>query len=224
MAAPPVSMDQFLQNAYKSGQLTNPSDALIQLRQHPRTFLRAHPLEIEECYGASRVVIAYLANGPTGHRPGTVLGTFRMHRAESFKIWTVGIPRETSPVTRRSFNAHYIGLGTADDREIGWYDLSADADVVITTKLTGCTFVVRSHMGVVQAAHIQPTANVDGVTLNRNLAVPGQQAWGRLKYDLDTRTVTVIGVRVSGNWKIYAQKLEKGTWNVLSVHRIFPPE
>ena len=63
-----------------------------------------------------------------------------------------------------------------------------------------------------------------GFALNARMHVPGQFAYGRLKYDVDVRSINVIGVRQGGAWKIYAQKVEKQNLTIRSVTRIFPPD
>ena len=51
-----------------------------------------------------------------------------------------------------------------------------------------------------------------------------EKAYGRLDYNFDKRTVTILGVRSGGRWRIFAQKwnkLDQKTPSVISVHEIF---
>jgi hypothetical protein len=65
----------------------------------------------------------------------------------------------------------------------------------------------------------------DGFQLHQRMqATPGQETYGRFRYDIDTRSINVMGTRRNGKWKIYVQKIEKHHLAVLSVHRLFPPE
>ncbi len=95
---------------------------------------------------------------------------------------------------------------------------------MITCKLSGCSFLVRQNGSKVECAHVRPegTTGTDPQrTLTTAGAGTGQMIYGGLQYDPNLRSVTILGVRRGGRWKIYAQKHQAGTWSILSVHRIF---
>jgi hypothetical protein len=94
---------------------------------------------------------------------------------------------------------------------------------MVTAKLTGCSFVVRERKGVVEVAHLQPTDET-GVDLHKRMRDAGYTTYGRLNYDLDKRSINILGVRSGNTWNIYSQKLEKHHLTIRSVHRVFPPE
>jgi hypothetical protein len=70
-------------------------------------------------------------------------------------------------------------------------------------------------------AHLQPDQET-GLQLNTRMKVEGREAYGRLDYDFESRTINVIGVRSTRGWEIYTQKLEKHHLYIRSVHRLFP--
>lgn len=217
----PATVAEFFQQEYAKGTIKRPTDALRELLANPRNFLRRYPIEIDESRQGG-LITAYMINGGKGKRPGSILKTNNMHDTEGFAFKTTGEPRETTVQTRVQFQAYYVPM-LASNQVTQWTQIGNAADVMLTCKLTGCSFVCRVNNGVLEAAHLQPQGE-SGLQLNTRLQGNGQHAWGRLKYDFDSRTVSIIGVRRGGQWKIYAQKLEKGTWNILSVHRVYPSE
>jgi hypothetical protein len=219
--AAPQTVAQFFEQEYAKGTIKRPADALAQLRADPRAFLLRYPIEIDESQQGG-LIAAYIINGGKGKRPGSILKTSNMHDTEGFAIKTTGVPRETSPQTRAQFQAYYVPMHPSN-QNTQWTQIGNAADIMLTCKLTGCSFVCRMNNNVFEAAHLQPQGE-SGLQLNTRLQGGGNQAWGRLKYDFDSRTVSIIGVRRGGQWKVYAQKLEKNTWNILSVHRVYPAE
>jgi hypothetical protein len=76
----------WLNAEYLAGRMKSPHTALGQLRAHPRTFLRQHPISNTWDRPATGAINAYLCNGGGGHRPGSILKTTRMHAAETFNL------------------------------------------------------------------------------------------------------------------------------------------
>jgi len=214
---------QWLNAEWNAGRLTRPGTALQKLRAHPRTFLKQYPIQGNFDPAGDGAACAYIFNGAGGHRPGAVLKTKRMHDAESFTIQ----PNPGQLGEGHPFWVHGLHTGQSSAGPV-WYLLDdAGPDIMLTAKLTGCTFVARAvagHPGQVEITHLLPHLET-GIALNTRMdAVAGQLTYGRLKYDFDVRSINVIGVRVGGSWKIYGQKMEKQTLTIRSVHRIFPPE
>lgn len=214
----------YLNNEWNAGRLLRPGVALQQLRAEPRKFLRTYPIQNNYDPAASGVYQVHLFNGGGGHRPGTVLRTQNLHATQSFTLQGgIGQLGEGHPVW-----VHGLFTAAANAAApIVWYRLDANGpDLMVTAKLTGCTFVARAVAGApgsVDVAHIQPTVAENGVQLNNRLAATaGQLTYGRNSYDITSRSINVIGVRVGGQWKIYAQKLDKHHFAIRSVHRIFP--
>ena len=210
----------WLNTEWAAGRLTRPGTALDKLRADPRSFLQKYPIQSNfdpHLDGQARV---YIFNGAGGQRPGSILKTQRMHTAESFTI---------QPLPGQAGEGHPFwvsGLSTGQSSVAPvWLHLDGTGpDIMLTAKLTGCTFVARpvaGHPGDVEVFHQQPHLET-GIALNTRLDVAGQQAYGRLKYDIDVRSINVIGVRRGGAWKIYAQKVEKQNLTIRSVTRIYP--
>jgi len=106
---------------------------------------------------------------------------------------------------------------------IQWVPLHAAAQVMITVRLSGCSFLWRVNGGVLEVAHLQPQGGLDGPGLQTQLNGNGSNVYGRTSYG-DGRVASIVGVRVAGGWKIYAQKFRVGTNEIMSVHRLYPAE
>lgn len=211
----------FMQGEWNARRLTRPQDALISLLQSPETMLRKHPIiNTFDCV-AHGVTKAYFRNGGADAlRPGSKLGTARMHTTESFNIESVS----GANCYGCAFPVHGVYTGQSSAAPL-WYALDASGPaMMLTAKLTGCTFVAKAGVGTdVMVTHLQPHQET-GVELNTRMLGPGRAAYGRLKYDIDTRSINIIGLRHSGRWQIWAQKLDKNATptRLLSLHRIWP--
>lgn len=220
-------MDQqywaWLNTEWNAGRLTRPGIALQSFRNHPRTFLKTYPLQNNYDPQNDGIFRAHIFNGAAGQRPGSILKTQNMHTTESFTIQAApGRLGEGYP-----FWLHGLHTGQSNQAPV-WYLLDGGGpDIMLTAKLTGCTFIARPAAGhpagCVEITHLQPNQET-GIALNTRMNVHGQHAYGRLRYDINVRSINVIGVRQNGGWKIYAQKLEKHNLAIRSVTRIFPPE
>ncbi len=218
-----LTIVDYFKGEYAAKRLTTPYDAYRALTGNAENFLRKYPVDIDEGSSAnSSVRTSYIINGGEGRRPGSVMGVRAMKTTESFRIRERPDAELTDRACYYPFPAHFVAM-IPSNRNINWYPLTGGPDVMLTCKLTGCSFVVRKENGQVEAAHLQPT-DEDGLDLNRRLAQPGQKAYGRLDYNFDKRAVTILGVRSGGQWRIFAQKwnkLETKTPSVISVHQIF---
>ncbi len=213
---------QWLNNEWNAGRLTRPGRALDMLRANPRQFLLKYPIQGNYDPQASGQAQVYLLNtGGAAQRPGSILGTHRMHTTESFTIQpSVGRSGDGHP-----FRVHGVYTGQSNLAPV-WYLLDNNGpDIMLTAKLTGCTFIARQAAnnvaGNVEVTHLQPNGET-GLQLNTRMNIAGQETYGRLRYDISDRSINVIGVRVGTRWKIYAQKIDKHSMTIRSVHRIFP--
>lgn len=225
----PAILKVFL-DSYENGDLLDPQQMLPKLRTDPKEFLRNYPTAINERPGPSAEIAAYLHHlGNTAQspplRPGKVLGTRRMHATAGFHIHcSAGVPASTHALTRAVFRAHYVEmrLSTAP---VAWYPLVAGPDLLLTCKLSGCSFMVRDNVGVIECTHIKPSG-VAGSALQQHLQTtyPGATVFGaHTDYDSAKHTCTIIGVRRGGQWKIYAQKQVAQLVQSLGVKRVYPP-
>jgi hypothetical protein len=219
-----LTIVDFIKQQYADGALTKPYDAYQKLLANPDAFMRGFAVDIDEGTGiGSSVRNAFIVNGGTAKRPGEVLGVKRMHTTESFRIRERPDAELTDRMCYYPFPAHFVAMHPSNIKPIPWYALRGGPDVMLTCKLTGCSFVVRKQNNVVEAAHLQPQEE-SGLDLNKRLQGGGQVAFGRVNYDLEKRTITILGVRSGGRWRMFAQKwnkMETKTPTILSVHEFF---
>ena len=215
------TMRAYFDSEWQAGRLTKPQNAMIDLLRNPESFLKKHPIINTFDCTVHGTTSAYFRNDRAdAKRPGTKLKTKRFHTTESFNIESVTGANSYG----HRVPVHGIYMGASNVAPV-WYTLDATGPaMMLTAKLTGCTFVAKAAPGNgVQVTHLQPQGE-SGLQLNRRMRAPGQKAYGRLKYDLDKRSINVMGVRQGGRWRIWAQKLVKNshTPQVLSVKKIWP--
>jgi hypothetical protein len=214
-------MQNWFNNAWANGTIMRPQDAVLALLQGPEDFLRKHPIvNMFDCR-QNGVTQAYFKNDrQDALRPGSRLGTLNMHTTESFLLEnTTG-----HNFYGYQFPVHGVYTGPGDQPPV-WYRLDGSGPaVMLTAKLTGCTFVAKPAGGWVDVTHLQPTQNIDGLQLNRDMNTGSKSAYGRLRYDYDVRSINVVGVRVGNAWQIWAQKLDKNAnpIRLLSLTKIWP--
>ena len=207
----------------------NPATALSSLVNGPEVFLKIYPIRIFGDVNASGRAEYAIENRGASFRPGSVLGTHRLHATESFNIRATAakIHVAGSP----TFKAHSIhmdaGIGAME-----FYQLDdTGPDIMVTGQLSGCAFVIdRAGGNNVNVAHIKPVGTT-GATLattltgnHPNAFVYGATA-GHGFYDSNDRVVSIIGIRnAAGAWRIYAQKHNRTTadYRIQSVYRIHP--
>ncbi len=214
-------MRAFIQSEWNAGRLTRPQAAVMKLLQNPESFLRQHPvINTFDCaaHGQTR---AYFRNGGSDAlRPGSRLGTARMHTTESFNLESISGANSYG----YEFPVHGVYTSPSSGGPL-WYTLDATGPaMMLTAKLTGCTFIATAGAGgAVNVTHLQPHQET-GLQLNTRMLGAGRAAYGRLKYDFDTRSINIIGARHGGRWQIWAQKLDKNArpTKLLSLKRIWP--
>jgi hypothetical protein len=213
-------MLKWLENEWNARRLTRPQDAVTRLLQSPDDFLRKHPIiNTFDCnaHGPTR---AYFRNDRADAlRPGSLLGTRSLHTTESFNLETI------SGANAYGYAFPVQGVYTSKSNAPLWYTLDGNGPaMMLTAKLTGCTFVATAGTGTnVQVTHLQPE-QVSGLEVSKSMQGPGRSAYGQEQYDFDKRSINIIGVRVGGRWNIWAQKLVKNASppKILSVKRIWP--
>ena len=209
-------LQQWLDTEYSAGRLMRPLDALNALRTNLRDFLTRYPIQNNFDCHASGLITAYLGNnGSDAQRPGGILGVHRMHTTQAFTL-------QNAPTQgAANFTAYGVHMGRSQAGP-QWFELpQSGPDIMLTAKLTGCTFVARRVGQVTEVAHLQPE-DENGVELHQRMQDAGHRAYGRLRYDLDSRSINVIGVRRGAQWEIYAQKIEKHQLAIRSVTKVFP--
>lgn len=128
-------------------------------------------------------------------------------------------PIPTLAVPMVNYNSDLAGcrnLG-ADMTNIPSFMLDGSADLMITGQLSGCTFLWSATVGGMRCCHIRPSGidptlpGLAGTRLHNEVSMGGRFAgnaltavntFGRNDYDA---FATVIGVRVAGQWRLYAQ-------------------
>lgn len=207
--------------------------ALTSLTAHPRTFLKRYPVRIAGANLPSGVVPYWIWYWQASQRPGSVLKTLRMHATDAFRMSSQAVMAGPNP---HNFNAHSVFMAQSNV-PIVLYPIAVGAapNILVTGALSGCSFIVNTgpNPGDIACAHLQPNGE-SGHQLHARLKPLYNYVYGLERYDhtIPTlggprrdRNVTIIGVRVGGRWKIYAQKMDlSNQYAIRSVHRIYPPE
>jgi hypothetical protein len=219
---PPKTIQEWFQQEWSAGRLTRPQNALTQLLHGPEAFIRKHPIVNTFDCAAHGPTNAYIRNDSAdAQRPGSILGTKRLHKTESFNIELIS----GANANGFAFPVHGVYTSLSGGGPV-WYTLNASGPaIMLTAKLTGCTFIATGGTGnAVLVTHLQPQQGLEtGLQLNTRMKNVGS-TYGQLRYDLDTRSINVIGVRSGNTWSIWAQKLVKNSTppQILSVHKIWP--
>lgn len=215
-------MQQYFDNAWQAGTLIRPATAVTMLQNAPGDFLRKYPIvNTFDCmrHGPTQ---AYISNGSDqAKRPGSKLGTLSMKSTQAFNIAMV------SGANSYGTPFQVMGIYTKPSgSDVVWEVLdNTGPAIMLTAKLTGCTFAVRAGgtPGSALVTHVQPYQE-SGLQVNTRMKQDSDIAYGRLDYDLDTRSVNIVGVRLGGAWQIWVQKLEKNASapTILSCKRLWP--
>ena len=213
-----------------------PVAALQNFRNHPRTFLQHNLVGVGDFIGAASGVVNNVYFQTTGYevaqRYGSVLGSHRTHTAQDFKFAPTLDPGKPNVQVNVQFIQMYA---FATVGAIQWHALTnAGPDIMITTKLTGCSFLVRLNAGNVECAHVQPNAVGNppqtGQALREFLSTQhaggytslfGRGRTGNKGYEA-TEGATVLGIRNNNGWRIYAQRLVAGQNTFKDVERVYP--
>jgi hypothetical protein len=205
----------------------------------PEDFLRRHVVYTPGAMApaASGIVPIYLSES-TLHaektRPGSRLGVLSrpFHKTDAISISNqnpVAGGLGFAAVARAciQFNVHWIETSFHPAGAVTpfpWYTLTAASGVMVTQRLTGCSFVVDPAAGATRVAHIMPSPPETGAQLRARLVAllgAGVSIYGRGEYNQE-REATVVGVDNGHGWHIYAQKQDLMSFKVRSVKQIFP--
>lgn len=227
---PPDPLIAAYEGFYRTGELTRPALALSELMTHPRRFLRRYAFACDEIVGQPGGLFTsyfYSTGAVDAHRPGTILRTRHMHATTSFHL-RLHTPPLGKPVNSYvPTQAYYVPMlpATAATTYAGlaWTPLGLSTQLMVTVQLSGCSFLWRQNGGTLECAHLQPTGGLDGNALQTQLSGNAGGIYGRTSYG-EGRVVTLVGIRKGSDWRIYAQKCRVLSSDILSVHRILPPE
>lgn len=215
-----------------------PIAALTAFRNHPRTFLEHNLVMVGDFLGAASGVVNnvyFQSSGyETAQRHGSIMGGRNLHSTQDFKFspaLDMGKPNVQIDVQFVQMYP-FASIGT-----IQWHPLTGHGtpDIVITTKLTGCSFLVRQVGGNLECAHIQPNGIgnppqsgqalrelLSGQHAGNYTSLYGRGRVGPKGYDHNEGS-TVIGLRGGNNaWRIYAQRQVAGQATFKDVERIYP--
>lgn len=203
--------------------LTN-AQAAHALANNPEAFLRKTSLFLTGDMPASGVTQCRIDDtGIVSQRPGSILRTKNMHAAQMFMAGPAlhaGTP----------FNAHWIKMHvwntTNDLVNIQPYLLPLGGPaIMLTTQLTGCSFAIQdNNNGTLSVLHLQPSQHADGATMHTILSQTGwTKVYGRNNYVGNGRSVSIVGRRSGGQWRLWAQKQDRfNQMAVLKVKQIYP--
>ncbi|MBX3585719.1 MAG: hypothetical protein KF796_03660 [Ramlibacter sp.] len=208
--------------------MTTAAGALAKLRNDPASFLANYFLINERAMHQSGPTQYWL--GALGYvnlqgqtvfdrtpRPGSILGTWRMHNSKNFKFArnqgaVVGV---TAPAM--VWHVDVVGAAAINVAAIPSLQVSrvGGPDIMVTTLLNGCTFACEARVNDVLMAHVQPTGTTAAL-LEANVIANGALAnggavgsltafGGNLGYNPGASDVTIVGVRTNGAWALYAQ-------------------
>jgi hypothetical protein len=197
-------------------------NALASFIAHPRTFLKKYPVCVSEFVGRASGVLPGSWDTAGMHdgtrRPGRILGALRTHETQSMRIGPVA----TMAFSTHAFQVHFVQMYSRDV-PIDWYATNGGPNIIVTPQLTGCSVAIRAIGGnEIEMTHIQPTGAEAGDALNTRLGGMGLDGvYGRNSYSQNC-SVTIMGARVGGRWKVYAQKMDRRAQRIYSVSRIYP--
>ena len=163
-------------------------------------------------------------------RPGKIFSCIT-HNISSFQMWPDNAVVQnmagqnsnsvnTCGVPMVNFNSNEYGGINLHGNIVGMdYDVAGGgANFMTTGQLSGCCFAWCEVGGNLRCAHVLPSGNlpaggaITGQVLQQNMTatgrfhgMPGQalETFGFLQYGV--RRASVIGVKVAGTWRIYAQ-------------------
>ena len=190
---------------------------------------------------ASGIVQAFVSEGRRYEektRPGSRLGVLSrpFHKTDAVSISNfdpnagpagpAGAP--VVPVATIQVGTHWIATSFhppgAAAAAFPWYTLTAGSVLMLTQRLTGCSFVIDPAGGGPRVAHIMPDPAETGAQLRARLVTllgAGVTIYGRGEYSED-REATIAGVHNGHEWRIYVQKQDLLSFKVRSSRQIFP--
>jgi hypothetical protein len=123
---------------------------------------------------------------------------------------TVYIGHSSYGGTAPPFSVFVVPVQQEAEYELAGVPTDGSVDVLITTQLTACAFVVDASNSRLKVAHIQPPkTGVKGVAEGSKLEQRLDRAGHSRVYGLNSyfgNTASVIGLLKSGHWTIYGQQ------------------
>jgi hypothetical protein len=171
--------------------------------------------------------------GKIGHygatRPGTVFSS-RTHEISSWVFNTFapahGVDHRT--VTALSVPMTYCNAPGFNVNDMNAYYLDGTADIMITGQLSGCCFCWTDVGGTLLCTHLKPQGATSAVQLQNMVVTNGRfhnhphtplGNFGRSDYP---GYATVIGVRGTGGWSLYAQLSNDQNRTIAETYKLHP--
>jgi hypothetical protein len=211
-----------------------PQQALNLLMVDPARFLRTYALRIYGSRSAQSGVVQYAISTIQDHngdatllRPGRILGKLNKHETQGFRLE----PAAQAPNAPVTFPAHVVRMDEGQSNLLP-YAPAGPPDILVTSELSGCSFVMRGTGNALDSVgHVKPASDQRGERLHSELLrdAANTNVYGAAFYDSADRTASIIGVRIAGDWKLFAQKLDRKATlqagqqqSIRSVYRIWP--
>ncbi len=211
----------------RTRRMPDPREALGELKEHPKRFLRRYLVSVTG-------LAAALPSGPYPYYLGFMPGA-----GERYTICPD--PQLLDP-GYASFMAYAVAMVSYNDvanpGALDGYEVlnGGGPEIMVTGQLTGCTFAMLETVRGVLMTHLRPGVGTTGAQLRDALAAGGAFAahdgqpivsfgagQGPRLYDSGAERVTVIGVRRSWRWTVYAQIQQAMPAAVARVVQIYPP-
>jgi hypothetical protein len=189
------------------------TQALILLQTKPLIFAKTIALTPYSAGNNAGVCTYYMIDSGTAQRPGSIVGTYKMHGTQRFTM------RPNNSFGGTGFQAHHIPVqqSNINVNAINWSLLSlTGTSFMVTTQLTGCSVAIDPVGGSFRVAHLQPNGET-GAQLRLRLANAGFVVYGQPDYNPGRGVV--FGVRTSGVWAFYGQK-QDANHNILKAKKI----
>lgn len=230
------------------------SQAVRDLFADPAYFLKYYPVKSAGARhpnaGQAHCVQYHLGkqDGDTpGHvgatRPGRVLGSLWTHEISSFRLAEQSFMAGVNPTGVQGLVVPMVNYNSDADRcpnlsgdvtKMPHYVVDNSANLMVTGELSGCTFVwlERGDGATLWATHVRPTG-LTGGELHKKIKDEGRfdadtatrlSTFGRMDYPDQRERATVIGVRVHGKWKLFAQISDDGLKTITGAFQLHPGE
>lgn len=191
-------------------------------------FLKRHPLKIRVHTGITGPNIFYVTDDGIAPRPGDLLGTRRMHNSLAFKLDPTRLFTNPTaqPTAQVSFSAHALAVSPSNAPVTYTLDATGPA-LMLTTELSGCAINIAPGAGnTLVISHLQPTGESGTAVVDRLTTAGASQVFGKHAGPdhYFANPVSVVGVRGTNGWKIYAQfkNVDYFVRSVVKVMEIYP--
>jgi hypothetical protein len=225
--------------------MATPTAALQLLKADPETFLKNHYLLSVRTMFTSGVteywfggVGQVMGDGNVVYtrtpRPGSILGSLHMHDSKNFKFSPYRFELVGDPIKTMAWHVDVTESHTTNLAQIPPLAVSRHGgpDLVVTTLLNGCCFVCEPAVNAVFMAHLRPTGGTHADQLENTVintgafngggGVGAKVAFGGARsYNVTDHDVTIVGLRDSGRWRMFAQIHPRNQRATLAVVEFF---